>query len=99
MIGVELMWGVAWGAIGIVLGALIGIVDPPSLGIDDDPIVLGALIRLVGVMCAVAFTSIADIDEQRVVAHHGAAGRGICDRNCRDCSAGGAVLMRGEPNV
>jgi hypothetical protein len=64
LLGIALTWGILWATVMMVVGTIIGVVDPDSIDPGEEPIVLGAMVGLVGFICGVVFSGILFIAER-----------------------------------
>jgi len=65
IVGVGLTWGVSWALIGTAVGITIGIVDPDSIDPGESPLMVGALVGIVGFISGAAFSTLLAIAERR----------------------------------
>jgi hypothetical protein len=65
LLGVGLVWGVLWAALAMIVGTVIGVVDPAQIDPGEAPIVLAPTIGLAGFACGVAFSGLLSIVERR----------------------------------
>jgi hypothetical protein len=64
LLGIALTWSILWAAAMMVAGTIIRVVDPDSIDPGEEPIVLGAMVGLVGFMCGAVFSGILFIAER-----------------------------------
>ncbi len=55
MTGIGLTWGILWAAAFVAIGQVIGILDPDSIDEGEDPILIGAIGAVIGLVSGVAF--------------------------------------------
>ena len=67
VLGIGLAWGLMWAAAAMILGVIIGIVDPDSIGPGEGPIGIGAIIGPMGLFSGVAFALLLSIGADRRV--------------------------------
>lgn len=65
LLGIALTWGILWAAVAIAVGTIIGIVDPDSIDPGEEPIVLGAMVGLVGFISGLVFSGLLSIAERQ----------------------------------
>ncbi len=65
LLGIGLTWGILWAAVTISVGMIIGVVDPDSIDPGEEPIVLGAMVGLVGFISGLVFSGLLSIAERR----------------------------------
>jgi hypothetical protein len=63
VMGIGLIWGMAWAAIGAVLSTVVGVVDPDSIDPGEGPVRVGAILGMVGLVSGVAFGALMAIAE------------------------------------
>jgi hypothetical protein len=64
LLGIGLIWGILWAALAIIVGTIIGVIDPDDIGPGEEPIVLAPRIGLVGFICGVAFGALVSTAER-----------------------------------
>ena len=65
LLGIGLTWGIVWAALMIAVGMIIEVVDPDSIDPGEEPIVLGAMVGLVGFISGLVFSGLLSIAERR----------------------------------
>ena len=65
LLGIGLTWGIVWAAVMIAVGMIIEVVDPDSIDPGEEPIVLGAVVGLVGFISGLVFSGLLSIAERR----------------------------------
>lgn len=62
---IGLVWAVVWAAIAMMVGTVIGFIDPNDIGPGDAPIALAPMIGFVGLIGGIVFAIILAIAERR----------------------------------
>ncbi len=65
LLGIGLTWGIVWAAVMIAVGMIIEVVDPDSIDPGEEPIVLGAMVGLVGFISGLVFGGLLSIAERQ----------------------------------
>ena len=65
LLGIGLTWGIVWAAVMIAVGMIIEVVDPDSIDPGEEPIVLGAVVGLVGFISGLVFGGLLSIAERQ----------------------------------
>lgn len=65
LLAVGLIWGILWAALAMIVGTIIGFIDPDQIDPGEEPLVLAPMIGLVGFICGVAFGALLSIAERR----------------------------------
>lgn len=65
LFGIGLIWGILWAALAMIMGTIIGLIDPDDIGPGEEPIVLAPMIGLVGFICGVVFGAVVSTAERR----------------------------------
>jgi hypothetical protein len=63
-LGIGLTWGIRWGALTVVMGLIIGVVDPDSIDPGEGPLVAGRIIGFVGFLSGFTFALLLSFAEQ-----------------------------------
>lgn len=63
--GIGLIWGILWAVVATSVGTIIGVVDPDSIDPGEEPLVLGQMSGVVGLIHGVVFGSLLFIVERR----------------------------------
>jgi nitrate/nitrite transporter NarK len=58
MLGIGVTWGVGWGTLMLILGTIIGAVDPDAIDEGEEPWRLALMVGTVGFLSGIAFASI-----------------------------------------
>jgi len=64
LLGIGLIWGILWAALAIIVGTILGVIDPHDIDPGEEPIVLAPMIGLVGFICGVVFGALASTAER-----------------------------------
>ena len=65
LLGFGLTWGILWAAIITVAGMVIGVLDPDSIDPGEGPLVVGAIMGMVGFISGIGFGSFLSVGESR----------------------------------
>lgn len=65
LLGIGLTWGIVWAAVMIAVGMITEVVDPDSIDPGEEPIVLGAMVGLVGFISGLVFGGLLSIAERQ----------------------------------
>lgn len=65
LLGIGLTWGIVWAAVMIAVGMIIEVVDPDSIDPGEEPIVLGAVVGLVGFISGLVFGGLLSMAERQ----------------------------------
>ncbi len=65
LLGIGLTWGIVWAAVMIAVGMITEVVDPDSIDPGEEPIVLGAMVGLVGFISGLVFDGLLSIAERQ----------------------------------
>jgi uncharacterized BrkB/YihY/UPF0761 family membrane protein len=58
MLGVGVTWGVGWGLVMFAIGTIVGVVDPDSIDVGEEPWRLGLMVGTAGFLSGLAFASL-----------------------------------------
>lgn len=61
LVGIAFIWGILWGALAMIVGTIIAVIDPAQIDPGEAPIALAPVIGLVGFICGLAFAFLASI--------------------------------------
>jgi len=64
LVGIGLIWGILWVALAMIVGTIIGVIDPGDIDRGEEPIVLAPMIGLVGFICGVLFGALVSTAEK-----------------------------------
>ncbi len=64
---VGLTWGVVWAALALLVGAVIGFIDPAQIDSGEQPIALAPIIGLVGLGCGLIYAPVVALADPRRV--------------------------------
>jgi hypothetical protein len=65
LLGVGLTWGTLWGAIMATIGFITMAVDPDSIDPGEHPLIIGAIVGMLGFVSGVSFGAILTLAEKR----------------------------------
>lgn len=65
VMGIGLIWGTLWAVIGTTIGLVIGATVPGSIDPGEHPILIGAIIGVVGFICGASFGIVLSFAESR----------------------------------
>lgn len=65
IVSIGLTWGTLWGFLMFLTGLIIGIVDPDSIDPGESPVVIGAILGGMGLVCGALFGILLSVAERR----------------------------------